>query len=142
MNNDTPDETHQQQDQTQIRLLLVDDEQSFVNVLAKRLSRRGLEVTTALSGAEALRLMRKVEFDVMVLDLKMEEMSGLEVLKTVRIVAPETPVIMLTGHGSEQSAREVITLGASDYLLKPCDLDELLAKIIKAASKRGQRHED
>jgi len=137
----TPD-TPQQAQETPIRLLLVDDEQSFVDVLSKRLTRRGLTVTTALCGAEALRLLRKMEFDVMILDLKMEEMSGLDVLKTVRIVAPETPVIMLTGHGSEQSAREGITLGASDYLLKPCDLDELLSKVIKAASKRGQHHEN
>jgi DNA-binding response OmpR family regulator len=70
-----------------------------------------------------------------VLDLKMEEMSGLDVLKTMRIVAPETPVIMLTGHGSEQAAREGVTLGASDYLLKPCDLDVLFEKITKAATK-------
>lgn len=124
-----------------IHLLLVDDEESFISVLCKRLARRGINVTPALSGAEALRLLRKQEFDVMVLDLKMEEMSGLEVLKTVRIVAPETPVIMLTGHGSEQAAREGISLGATDYLLKPCDLDKLLSKIIKAASKRGQRYE-
>ncbi len=124
-----------------IRLLLVDDEESFVNVLSKRLKRRGIEVTQALSGAEALRLVRKKEFDVMILDLKMEEMNGLEVLKTVRIVAPEMAVIMLTGHGSEQAAREGVTLGATDYLLKPCDLGELLAKIVKAASKRGQGHE-
>ncbi|QJT09630.1 response regulator [Oceanidesulfovibrio marinus] len=118
-----------------IRLILVDDEESFVNVLTKRLTRRGVEVTPVLSGAEALRLMRKYEYDVMVLDLKMEEMSGLDVLKTVRIVAPETPVIMLTGHGSEQAAREGVTLGASDYLLKPCDLDVLFHKITKAACK-------
>lgn len=124
-----------------VRLLLVDDEESFVNVLSKRLSRRGVDVTQALSGAEALRQVRKREFDVMILDLKMEEMNGLEVLKTVRIVAPEMAVIMLTGHGSEQAAREGVTLGATDYLLKPCDLDDLLAKIIKAASKRGQGHE-
>lgn len=120
-----------------VRLLLVDDEESFLSVLSKRLNRRGLLVTRALSGVDALRLLRKQEFDVMILDLKMEEMNGLEVLKTARIVAPEMAVIMLTGHGSEQAAREGITLGASDYLLKPCDLDDLMGKIVKAASKRG-----
>lgn len=125
-----------------LRLLLVDDEEPFVDVLTKRLGRRGVEVSTALNGADALRLLRKKEFDVMVLDLKMEEMSGLDVLKTVRIVAPEIPVIMLTGHGSEQAAREGITLGASEYLLKPCDLNDLLAKIVKAASKRGSCNEE
>ncbi len=124
-----------------INLLLVDDEESFVSVLSKRLNRRGVEVTRALSGAEALRQVRKREFDIMILDLKMEEMNGLEVLKTVRIVAPEMAVIMLTGHGSEQAAREGVTLGATDYLLKPCDLDDLLAKIVKAVSKRGQGNE-
>ncbi len=127
--------------QNPIHLLLVDDEESFVSVLSKRLNRRGVEVTRALSGAEALRQVRKREFDVMILDLKMEEMNGLEVLKTVRIVAPEMAVIMLTGHGSEQAAREGVTLGATDYLLKPCDLDDLLAKIVKAVSNRGQGNE-
>lgn len=120
-----------------MRLLLVDDEESFVSVLTKRLKRRGVDVTPVLSGADALRLMRGHEFDVVVLDLKMEEMSGLEVLKTLSIVAPETPVIMLTGHGSEQAAREGVSLGASDYLLKPCDLEVLFKKITKAAAKRG-----
>lgn len=122
---------------TPIRLLLVDDEEGFVSVLSKRLVHRGLEVTPALSGAEALRLLRKSEFDVMILDLKMEKLSGLDVLKTVRIVAPEITVIMLTGHGSEMAARECVSLGACDYLLKPCSLDDLMAKITKAASKRG-----
>lgn len=119
-----------------IRLLLVDDEDLFVQVLSKRLSRRGVDVVSALSGGEALRLLRRGEYDVMVLDLKMEDMSGLEVLRMVRIVAPELPVIMLTGHGSEQAAREGITLGASDYLLKPCDLEVLLEKITKLASRK------
>lgn len=122
-----------------IRLLLVDDEESFVSVLTKRLSRRGVDVTPVLSGADALRLLRRHDYDVMLLDLKMEEMNGLEVLKTVRIVSPEIPVIMLTGHGSEQAAREGVTLGASDYLLKPCDLDVLFKKITKAA--RRTRHQ-
>ncbi len=124
-----------------IRLLLVDDEELFVQVLSKRLARRGVDVTSALSGGDALRLLRGAMYDVMVLDLKMEDMDGLEVLRMVRIVAPELPVIMLTGHGSEQSAQEGITLGASDYLLKPCDLDTLLEKITTLAERKERSNE-
>jgi DNA-binding NtrC family response regulator len=115
-----------------IRLLLVDDEAGFVNVLAKRFSRRNIHVTTAYSGAEAIQTLRGGQFDVAVLDLKMEDMSGLEVLKIFRIMDPRLAVIMLTGHGSAEAAREGIQLGAFDYLTKPCGLEELLNKIMEA----------
>ncbi len=124
-----------------IRMLLVDDEEHFVDVVSKRLTRRGLDVTTATSGGEALRLLRGHVFDVMVLDLKMEDLSGLDVLKMVRIMTPELPVIMLTGHGSEQAAQEGVTLGASDYLMKPCDLDTLLEKITKVVDRKERNNE-
>ena len=112
-----------------IRLLLVDDEESYVNVLTKRMTKRNFEVSSALSGAQAIRILRKQDFDAVVLDLKMEDMDGIEVLKILKTMAPELPVIMLTGHGSETAAREGITFGAFDYLTKPCDLDELIEKI-------------
>ena len=119
-----------------IRLLLVDDERGFVDVLSKRLSRRKIEVTKAFSGSEAIQVLRRREFDVAVLDLKMEDMDGLEVLKIFRIMAPRLAVIMLTGHGSAEAARKGLELGAFDYLTKPVELDELLEKIKAAYQKR------
>jgi DNA-binding response OmpR family regulator len=115
-----------------IRLLLVDDEEGFVNVLAKRISRRNIDVTAAFSGAEAIQALRGREFDVAVLDLKMEDMNGLEVLKILRIMDPKLAVIMLTGHGSAEAAQKGIELGAYAYLTKPCELKELLPKILQA----------
>jgi len=112
-----------------IKLLLVDDEEAYVNVLANRMAKRSIEVTKALSGTEGIQALRKEDFDVAVLDLKMEDMDGIEVLKVFKKMVPGMPVIMLTGHGSEQAAREGIALGASDYLTKPCDLEELIEKI-------------
>jgi len=115
-----------------IRLLLVDDEVGFVNVLSKRIRRRNIEVTVAFSGAEAIQALRGQEFDVAVLDLKMEDMNGLEVLKIFRIMDSKLAVIMLTGHGSAEAAKKGIELGAYDYLTKPCELEELLKKILAA----------
>jgi len=112
-----------------IRLLFVDDEKDFVEVITKRLSKKGFDVTKAFSGPEALQAMRKADFDIVVLDLKMEEMDGLEVLKILGKMAPELPVIILTGHGSETSAREGVKCGAVEYLTKPCDFEELVGKI-------------
>jgi DNA-binding response OmpR family regulator len=119
-----------------IRLLLVDDEESYVNILSKRLTKRNFQVTTAVSGAEAIQALRKQGFEVAVLDLKMEDMDGLEVLKVFEKMLPQLAIIMLTGHGSEQAAREGIELGAFDYLTKPCELEELVTKINEACSGR------
>jgi DNA-binding NtrC family response regulator len=121
-----------------IRLLLVDDEVGFVDVLTKRISRRGIDVTTALSGSEALQALRHQDFDVAVLDLKMEDMDGIEVLKIFKKMVPEMQVIMLTGHGSEKSAKEGIKFGASYYLTKPYELDDLIQKI-KEATTQGRQ---
>lgn len=115
-----------------IKLLLVDDEEAYVNVLSNRLGKRKMAVTKALSGLEAIQALREEDFDVAVLDLKMEDMDGIEVLKIFKKMLPQMPVIMLTGHGSEQAAREGIESGAFDYLIKPCDLEELIGKIKEA----------
>ena len=115
-----------------IKLLLVDDERGYVNVLAKRMAKRNIEVTPAYSGAEAIQVLRQKSFDAAVVDLKMEDMDGIEVLKIFKKMDPEMPVIMLTGHGSETAARDGIQFGAFDYLTKPCDLDELVEKIREA----------
>ncbi|MEA5089073.1 response regulator [Solidesulfovibrio sp.] len=118
-----------------LRVLLVDDEAGFTDVLAKRLRRRGLAVEVAQSGAEGLRLLRERDFDAAVCDLKMVDMDGIEVLKVFRKMVPAMPVIMLTGHGSEEAAKDGMQAGAADYLLKPCDIDELLAKLAAAVAK-------
>ena len=118
------------------RLLLVDDEVGYLEVLSKRLTRRGYKVTTASSGTEAIRALRQWEFDLAVVDLKMEDMDGIEVLKIFKKMAPELPVIMLTGHGSEQAARDGVAHGAYDYLTKPCELEALLKKISGAVEQR------
>ena len=118
-----------------MNLLLVDDEEGFVNVIANRMSKRGIDTTKALNGIDAIQALRKQDFDVAVLDLKMEDMDGIEVLKIFKKMVPEMPVIMLTGHGSARAAREGIEQGAFDYLSKPCELQELVEKIREAVSK-------
>ena len=101
------------------RVLVVDDEKDFVNILSKRIKRRNIDVTKAFSGAEAIQALRAQEFDVVVLDLKMEEMDGIETLKVLKIMDPQLAVIMLTGHGSVEAAEQGIRMGAYDYLTKP-----------------------
>ena len=121
-----------------IRLLLIDDEKDFVSILSKRIKRRNIDVTEAFSGAEAIQALRGREYDVAVLDLKMEDMSGIEVLKMLKILDTKLAVIMLTGHGSAEAAEQGIKLGAFDYLTKPCELEELLEKIMEAYEHRKQ----
>ena len=112
-----------------VRLLLVDDEVGYIEVLSKRLTRRGFEVTTASSGAEAIRAARRWDFDVAVVDLKMEDMDGIEVLKVLKRMVPALHVIILTGHGSERAARDGKPQGACDDRLPPIGLDPLIARI-------------
>ncbi len=119
-----------------LKLLLIDDEKGFVEVMSKRLSKRNIEVRKAFSGTEGIQALRGEDFDVAVLDLKMEDMDGLEVLKIFKAMVPQMPVIMLTGHGSEEAARKGIRLGAFDYLTKPCELEELVQKIHEAVGAR------
>ncbi|MDA8137777.1 MAG: response regulator [Desulfobacteraceae bacterium] len=115
-----------------IRLLLIDDEKGFVATLAKRLAKRNIQATQAYNGREGIQALRKGDFDVALLDLKMEDMDGLEVLKMIKIMAPQLPVIMLSGHASDESAHDGIKAGAFEYLTKPYDLKDLLAIIQRA----------
>jgi DNA-binding NtrC family response regulator len=125
-----------------IKLLLVDDEQEYVNVLANRLNRRGIDATKTYSGTGALQAMREKEFDVAVLDLKMEDMDGIEVLKIFKRMDPRMEVIMLTGHGSAAAAKQGIEAGAFDYLMKPCELSVLVQKIREAAQNRENKSQN
>jgi DNA-binding NtrC family response regulator len=128
------DSTNKEKDK--ISLLFVDDEKGFVDVLSNRLMRRNIEVTKAYSGLDGIQALRKQDFDVAILDLKMEDMDGIEVLKIFKKMFPPMEVIMLTGHGSEQAARDGMEFGAFDYLIKPCELNELLKKIQEAVQNR------
>lgn len=118
-----------------LNLLLVDDERGYVDVLVRRLGRRGIQVVSAACGTEGIQKLRDQRFNIAVVDLKMEDMDGIEVLKIFKKMDPQMPVIILTGHGSEQAARDGMAHGAHDYLTKPCDLQELLEKIYRAAEQ-------
>lgn len=119
-----------------VKILIVDDEASYANALAKRMKLRGLEPTTVNSGREAIQRLRGEDFHVALLDLKMEDVDGLETLKVFRIMDPHLKVIILTGHGGESEARQCMKLGAEDYLVKPCEFDTVLKKVVLAAEKR------
>ncbi|HMK33680.1 MAG TPA: response regulator [Desulfomonilaceae bacterium] len=113
----------------QLKLLLVDDEVEFVLTLAERLALRGIEVRTAHSGEEALRHIISDPPQVVVLDVMMPGMGGLEVLQRIKEQNPGIKVILLTGIGNPRDGAEGIRLGACDYLMKPLQLEELLEKI-------------
>ena len=121
-----------------VRLLLIDDEKDFVDIVSKRLKRRNMDIAKAYSGTEAIRVLHGQEFDVAVLDLKMEDMDGIEVLKVFKMMDPRLVVIMLTGHGSAEDAGRGLKLGAFDYLTKPCELEDLVEKIMAAYAHRKQ----
>ncbi|MFW5488969.1 MAG: response regulator [Desulfovibrio sp.] len=123
-----------------IRVLLVDDEVSYLRVLTKRLTLRGMEPMAVQNGQEAIRVIKEHEFDIALLDLKMVGMDGLETLRMISLMAPELKVILLTGHGGEKEARKAVQLGAVDYLVKPCDLDTLIARINAAVTKTATDH--
>ena len=118
-----------------MKVLLVDDEEEFVKALAERLKMRDLCSDTVLDGEEALSFVEDQEPDVMVLDLKMPGIDGMEVLRQVRKAYPKIQVIILTGHGTEKHEEEAKRLGAFDYLEKPVNLDVLVKKM-KAAYRR------
>jgi two-component system OmpR family response regulator len=118
-----------------LRVLFVDDEEELVGTVVERLGYRGIAAVGALSGAEALQLVRTQAFDVMVLDVKMPGLSGFEVLRTVQAERPGLPVVFLTGHGAAEDAEEGLRMGAFDYLMKPIKIDALVAILRKAAHR-------
>ena len=122
----------------QINVLLVDDENEFVKSLSERMKLRDLEPGVALNGDEALKMVDQEIPDVIVLDLKMPGIDGLEVLKRVKATYPQVQVIMLTGHGSEEDEKEARRLGAFEYFEKPTQMDKLVATIKKAYNHKKQ----
>ena len=117
-----------------IRVLLVDDEEDFVRTLSERLELRDLNSNTAFDGEEAIKLVGDKEPDIIILDLKMPGIDGMEVLRRVRKAYPHIQVIIQTGHGNDMDEAEARELGVFDYLKKPVDI-ELLVERIKAAAK-------
>lgn len=122
-----------------VRLLLVDDEEDLVTFLAHRLRKRDVDVTMALSGAEAISAAASLKFDVAVVDLRMPDMDGIAVIEQLKAAQPFVEVLMLTGHGSHDSAWEAGRLQAYRYLLKPYDFDDLHQLVMEAARIRREK---
>lgn len=123
-------------------VLLVDDEVPFVETMTKRLSKRDLVVLSAFSGPEALeKLSQEKNVDVVILDVKMPIMDGIQTLRQIKQLYPLVEVIMLTGHGTIDTAIEGMKLGAFDYLLKPTNIDHLMTKVQEAKTKK-RAHEE
>ncbi|MEK6777393.1 MAG: response regulator [bacterium] len=122
-----------------IKVLLVDDEEAFVNTLAQRLKMRDLKVETAYNGEQALSYVKEKEPDVMVLDLKMPGLHGMDVLRKIRKAYPNIQVIVLTGHGTEKDEIEAKRLGGFDFLKKPADIETLVGKIRVAYKEKLER---
>jgi len=121
---------------TIVKLLLVDDEARFVETLSKRLTARGYDVEGALSGPEALARLGARPFDVVLLDVWMPGMDGLEVLQQIRRLHPSVRVVLVSGNASITAAVEGIRLGATDYLLKPVEIEDVMAKVEEAFEKK------
>ena len=119
-----------------IKLLIVDDESRFLEAIATRLRKRGFDVKTATNGADAIALARNEKFDIALLDLKMPGMDGSEVLRVLKQEHKFLEAVILTGHGSLESAVELTKLGAFGYLPKPYELDKLLATLKEAYEAR------
>ena len=119
-----------------IRLLIADDEEDLVTFLAHRLRKRGIDVTMALSGAEAVSAATELTFDVAVVDLKMPDMDGIQVIEQLKSMQPHIEVLMLTGHGGHDTAWEAGRLQAYRYILKPHDFEDLITLIIEATEHR------
>ena len=123
-------------------IMLVDDEVPFVETMSKRLAKRDIEAIAAFSGEECLEKLETHQgLDVIVLDVKMPGMDGIDTLREVKRLYPLVEVIMLTGHATVESGVEGMKRGAYDYLMKPCDIDDLVAKV-KSAAKKKKEHEE
>ena len=125
---------------TDINLLLVDDEEEFVVAIAGRLCKRGFTAECAFTGTEALNQLEKNDsIDVVILDIRLPDFNGVDVLKKIKTKNPLLEVIMITGYAAINSAVESLKLGAFDYLTKPFDLDDLIIKAKKAENRKRER---
>jgi len=123
------------------RLLIVDDEEQFVEALSERLSMRDYDVTTSLTGEDAIEKMKNFNFDVVILDVRLPRIDGADVLREIKNLKPLTEVIMLTGHGTVEMAIEGMKLGAFDFLMKPCETGDLTAKIENAHDRKAEQED-
>ncbi len=121
----------------EFHVLLVDDEVEFLETLVKRLKKRNLRISSSTNGEQALQRLKEAPVDVVVLDVKMPGMSGIQALKEIKRICPLVEAIMLTGHANMEVAIEGMELGAFDYLMKPIDIDELLYKLQDAYKKKS-----
>ncbi|MEN6440439.1 MAG: response regulator [Syntrophobacter sp.] len=119
------------------RVLIVDDEPDFLETIVKRLLKRQVDATGAGSGEEALEVLKTQSFDVVILDVRMPGMDGIETLKEIKRKSPLTEVIMLTGHASVESGVQGMQFGAFDYVVKPADFDELMEKVSQATERKA-----
>ncbi len=124
-----------------VKILIVDDEKDFVEMFSLRLTRQGEKVSVAYSGQEALDLLEKTRIDVVILDIRMPGMDGIETLKRIKASYPLVEVIMLTGHGSTETAVEGMKEGAFDYLLKPADFEDISEKVANAWKRKDEQEE-
>ncbi len=123
-------------------VMLVDDEVPFVETMTKRLEKRDLQIISAHDGQEALeKLDKNRNTDVVILDVKMPGLDGIETLREIKKTYPVIEVIMLTGHATVETAIEGMRLGAYDYLMKPCELEQLMFKVEEATKKRREHEE-
>jgi DNA-binding NtrC family response regulator len=122
------------------KILLADDEKPFVETMAKRLKKRDIEIVAAHDGKEALeRLAEDDGIEVVILDIKMPVMDGMTALKEIKSRHPLVEVIMLTGHATVETGIDGMKMGAFDYLMKPCDMDQLIGKVKDAAQRKRQQ---
>nr|WP_320016688.1 response regulator [uncultured Desulfobacter sp.] len=124
-----------------VKILIVDDEKDFVEMFSLRLTRQGEKVSVAYSGQEALDLLEKTKIDVVILDIRMPGMDGIETLKRIKAAYPLVEVIMLTGHGSTETAVEGMKAGAFDYLMKPADFEDISEKLANAWKRKDEQEE-
>lgn len=118
------------------KILIIDDEKLIRTSLSADLKDNDYQVTTAESGEEGLEVLGEDEFDLVITDLSLEGMNGIEVLEKIKEIKPKMVVIILTGYGSIETAIDALRLGADDYLLKPCNLEELLFRISSVLEKK------
>lgn len=124
-----------------MKMMLVDDEERYLQTTKKLLEKKGYQVLTAQSGKEALETLKLQNIHVVILDVKMPGMDGNETLRAIKTLYPLVEVIMLTGHATVDSAIDGLKSGACDYLMKPADIDDIIGKAVEAFEKR-QRLED
>jgi DNA-binding NtrC family response regulator len=123
------------------KVLIVDDEKDFVEMFSLRLEAQGERVSTAYSGTDALKLLEHTAIDVVVLDIRMPGMDGIDTLKEIKKLYPNVEVILLTGHGSTETAVEGMKLGAFDYLMKPADFEDIRTKLENARKRKDEQDE-